>query len=123
MIINAIEKNVDIYLPKFTVETSYRLKEYLIELGMIKSFTSASDFSGITGRQDLYIDEVVHKALIDVNEEGTEAAAATAVIMKRIVNGGSSRIVFNCNHPFLYLIQHKQTGTILFIGIIDDFSD
>ena len=116
-----VETNVDIYLPKFEVETSYKLKDYLIALGMIFPFTSAADFSGITGGKDLFISDVIHKAFIDVNEEGTEAAAATAVIMVTSINGGgSSRIVFDCNHPFMYLIQHKQTGTILFMGSIND---
>jgi len=68
----------------------------------------------------LFISQVVHKAFIDVNEEGTEAAAATAVIMLKSSIGGSSRIVLDCNHPFIYLIQHKQTGTILFMGSIND---
>ena len=115
-----VETKVDIYLPKFKVETSYTLKNYLIELGMNIPFTSAADFSGITGGKDLFISQVIHKAFIDVNEEGTEAAAATAVIIEFTSNGGSSRIVFNCNHPFIYLIQHKQTGTILFMGSIND---
>ena len=116
-----VETNVDIYLPKFEVETSYKLKDYLIALGMNIPFTSAADFSGITGGKDLFISDVIHKAFIDVNEEGTEAAAATAVIMVTSINGGgSSRIVFDCNHPFMYLIQHKQTGTILFMGSISD---
>jgi len=115
-----VETNVDIYLPKFEVETSYKLKDYLIALGMIFPFTSAADFSGITGGKDLFISNVIHKAFIDVNEEGTEAAAATAVVMELTVNGGSSRIVFDCNHPFMYLIQHKQTGTILFMGSISN---
>ncbi|MCK4332236.1 MAG: hypothetical protein KAV40_01510, partial [Thermoplasmatales archaeon] len=71
--------------------------------------------------RDLFISKVIHKAFIDVNEEGTEAAAATAVTMTTSINGdGSSRIVFDCNHPFMYLIQHKQTGTILFMGSIND---
>ena len=115
-----VETKVDIYLPKFKVETSYTLKNYLIELGMNIPFTSSADFSGITGGKDLFISQVIHKAFIDVNEEGTEAAAATAVIMEFTSNGGSSRIVFNCNHPFIYLIQHKQTETILFMGSISD---
>jgi len=117
-----VETSVDIYLPKFEVETSYKLKDYLIALGMNIPFSSAADFSGITGGKDLFISEVVHKAFIDVNEEGTEAAAATAVIMIETApnGGGSSRIVFDCDHPFLYLIQHKQTGTILFMGSISD---
>ena len=83
-------------------------------------FTSAADFSGITGGKDLFISNVIHKAFVDVNEEGTEAAAATAVILELTMNGESSRIVFDCNHPFLYLIIHKQTDTILFMGSIDN---
>jgi len=118
-----VETNVDIYLPKFTVETSYGLNDYLKDLGMNLPFTSAADFSGITGNKDLYIDGVVHKAYIDVNEEGTEAAAATAVLMAFTSNGHHEepqRIIFDCNHPFIYLIQHKQTGTILFMGSVLD---
>jgi serpin B len=115
-----VETKVDIHLPKFKVETSYSLGDYLIDLGMNIPFTSDADFSGITGGRDLFISKVLHKAFIDVNEEGTEAAAATAVIMELTVNGGSSRIVFDCNHPFMYLIQHKQTETILFMGSISD---
>jgi len=116
------ETKVDIYLPKFEVETSYSLRDYLVSLGMDIPFTSGADFSGITGAKDLFISQVVHKAFIDVNEEGTEAAAATAVIMEATSNGGSvpSRIVFDCNHPFLYLIKHQQTETILFMGSINN---
>jgi serpin B len=115
------ETKVDIYLPKFKIETSYSLVSFLEKLGMNIPFTSSANFSGITGRRDLFISKVLHKAFIDVNEEGTEAAAATAVIMELTsVNGGSSRIIFNCNHPFMYLIQHKSTGTILFMGSINN---
>jgi len=115
------ETYVDIYLPKFEVETSYNLNDYLKALGMNIPFSSSADFSGITGAKDLFISDVVHKAFIDVNEEGTEAAAATAVVMTTSVNGGgSSRIVFECNHPFMYLIYHKQTETILFMGSISE---
>ena len=117
-----IERNVDIYLPKYKVETKYSLKPHLQQLGMNNPFTPIADFSGITGGKDLYISSVVHKAYIDVNEEGTEAAAATGVVMVLTSNGGggSSRITFDCDHPFLYLIQHTQTGTILFMGKVVD---
>ena len=115
------EISLDIYLPKFKVETSYSLKDTLKQLGMEDPFTLSADFSGITGGKDLFISNVVHKAFVEVNEEGTEAAAATAVIMDlTAVNGDSSRIVFDCDHPFMYLIQHKETGTILFLGSISD---
>jgi serpin B len=114
------EEMVDIYLPKFKYETSYGLNEPLIELGMANAFSSYADFSKITGARDLQISDVLHKAYIDINEEGTEAAAATAVIMVLTSNGngGSSRIVFDADHPFLYIVQHKETGTILFIGSV-----
>lgn len=114
------ETKVDIYLPKFKVKSSYSLSNYLIELGMNIPFTLSADFSGITGGRNLFISKVLHKAFIDVNEEGTEAAAATAVVMDLSINGGSSRVVFDCDHPFMYLIRHKQTGTILFMGSISN---
>jgi serpin B len=114
-----VENNVDIYLPKFKVETEYQLNDYLIDLGMVTPFTTSADFSGMNGYKELFISRVVHKAFIEVNEEGTEAAAATAVIMERL-SIEPEKIVFDCNHPFMYLIQHKQTGTILFMGTINN---
>ena len=115
-------RNVDIYLPKFTLETSYELNDYLIALGMNNAFSGQADFSGIDGRTDLFIDTVVHKAFVEINEEGTEAAAATAVIMnlKAGPDDGDSRIFFNCDHPFMFLIQHKDTKTILFSGVVNN---
>jgi serpin B len=116
------EREVNIYLPKFKVETdNYVLNDYLVNLGMPSAFEpNFADFSGMTGLRDLYISKVVHKAFIDVNEEGTEAAAATAVIMaKNAIDGENGRVVFDADHPFLYLIRHKETGTILFMGAFD----
>jgi len=116
-----VKQEVDILLPKFKVETKYQLKQNLRSMGMNIPFLGSADFSGITGGKDLYIDEVVHKAYIDVNEEGTEAAAATGVVMRLTsVQDEPSRAVFDCDHPFLYLIRHKKTETILFIGTISD---
>ena len=120
-IIESMDKTlVDIYLPKFKFETSYNLNNPLIELGMKKALSSDADFSKITGAKDLFISDVLHKAYIEVNEEGTEAAAATAIIFTYTSNGGdgSSRIIFDADHPFLYMIQHKETGTILFMGSV-----
>ena len=115
------KKEVDIYLPKFKIETPViNLNQYIQTLGIREAFSSSADFSGITGNKDLRISDVLHKAYIDVNEVGTEAAAATAVIMVTSVNGGaSSRITFDCNHPFLFMLQHKETGTILFMGTVE----
>ena len=117
------KKEVDIYLPKFEIKTPlYDLNNYLKNLGMQEAFGSA-DFSGITDQADLFISQVLHKAFIEVNEEGTEAAAATAVIMFEMGipdDDEPPRLIFDCNHPFLFLIQHKETKTVLFMGSIED---
>ncbi len=107
--------DVDIYLPKFTFETEYNLKEMLIAMGMDIAFSFNADFSGMNGHGGLFIEKVLHKAFIEVNEEGTEAAAATTVHMLESAIPDSPK-VFDADHPFLYLIQHKETGTILFMG-------
>jgi serpin B len=108
-------RNVNIYIPRFTMETSYTLNDYLKNMGMNIPFTGLADFSGMTGKQDLFISSVLHKAFVEVNEEGTEAAAATAVIMTMNI-APPPELEFNANHPFIFLIQHKETGNILFMG-------
>ena len=118
------ETELDLYLPKFKFETSYTLNDYLKELGMQKAFTGNADFSGMFGLYDIYISSVIHKAFIEVNEEGTEAAAATAVIMALTsaepTEQPPQRIVFDCDHPFLFTIHHKETNTILFMGQVEN---
>lgn len=110
---------VDIYLPKFTHKTEYNLKEMLIAMGMDIAFSPDADFSGMNGYGDLFIEKVLHKAFIEVNEKGTEAAAATTVhILERATPEQPK--VFDANHPFIYLIQHKETETILFMGKVVD---
>ncbi len=109
------ETNINIYIPKFTMETDYTLNDYLKNMGMNIPFTPLADFSGMTGKQDLFIDRVIHKAFIEVNEEGTEAAAATAVMMTMGI-ALPPELEFNANHPFIFLIQHKETSNILFMG-------
>jgi serpin B len=115
---------LDIYLPKFTIKTPlYTLNTYLKELGMPTAFTGDADFSGMNGVGELCISSVLHKAFIEVNEEGTEAAAATAITMVTSAypdQNVSQRIVFDADHPFIFLIQHKTTGTILFMGTVTD---
>jgi len=111
--------DVDIYLPKFTHKTEYNLKEMLISMGMDLAFSFNADFSGMNGFGGLFIGKVLHKAFIEVNEEGTEAAAATTVHMFETAMPGQSK-VFDADHPFMYLIQHKETGTILFMGKVVD---
>ena len=84
-------------------------------MGMDIAFRSDADFSGMNGYGGIFIEKVLHKAFVEVNEEGTEAAAATTVHMLESAVPEQPE-VFDANHPFLYLIQHKETGTILFMG-------
>jgi serpin B len=109
------ETAVDVYLPKFTFETKYFMKEDLIEMGMPTAFTPSANFTGITEVEMLFIDVVIHQAFIEVNEEGTEAAAATGVVMKRSAATSPSE-VFRADHPFIFIIQDRITGIILFMG-------
>ena len=115
---SASSRRVDVYLPKFKLETGYSLPDTLTAMGMPSAFTGAADLSGMDGTRNLYISDVIHKAYVDVNEEGTEAAAATAVIIRET----SLPIVpvFRADHPFLFLIQDNDSGAILFIGRVTD---
>ena len=113
------EREVDIYLPKFKFETQYELKELLSDMGMVDAFAlPPADFSGMSGQKDLYITKVIHKAIIEVNEEGSEAAAATAVVMG--VKAVLHKPVFKADQPFLFLIRHNDTGSILFMGRVNN---
>jgi len=87
-------------------------------MGLSRIFNSSADFSGITGKKEIHISNVIHKAVIEVNESGTEASAATAVITTRSANVGKGirPILFKADHPFIFLIREKSTGTILFMG-------
>ncbi|MBN2445560.1 MAG: serpin family protein [Phycisphaerae bacterium] len=111
---------VHVLLPRFKATSMFSLEDALSALGMRRAFSGAADFSGMTGRRDLFIGAVLHKAYVDVNEEGTEAAAATAVIMKRSTAIPRPQPVFRADHPFMFLIRDKQTGSIMFMGRITD---
>ena len=113
---NMWEEQVTVHLPKFKIEAAFTLNDPLISLGMSDAFDmDKADFSGMDGlKKWLYISYVLHKAFIDVNEEGTEAAAATAVVMQ--MKGVSMPTIFRADHPFLFLIRERETGSILFIG-------
>ena len=105
---------VHVYLPRFRITSGFGLAKTLTRMGMGVAFGSEADFSGMTGRKDLYISTVVHEAFVDVNEEGTEGAAATAVRVK--LNGGRRPPSFRADRPFLLAIRHNATGAILFLG-------
>lgn len=113
---NTSASEVSVSLPKFKTTCEFDLSAVLIEMGMEHAFSGA-DFSGMTGRKDLFISKVVHKAFVDVNEEGTEAAAATAVIIDKAFH---RLLAFRADHPFLFLIRENETGSILFVGRIMD---
>ena len=85
-------------------------------MGMPLAFSDLADFSGMTGKRDLKIDKIIHKAFVEVNEEGTEAAGATAVIMVERTSFPPEKKVFNANRPFAFVIYDKENGSILFIG-------
>jgi len=113
---------IDLYLPKFKFEEKYKLKKNLIEMGMPTAFGGGADFSGISDdAAGLYIDEVIHQSFVEVNEEGTEAAAATAVVMRELSGGPSNvPVEFKADHPFIFIIEHEETGQILFMGKVED---
>lgn len=111
---------VKLAMPKFKMETGFNLSQTLAEMGMPVAFDrSLADFSGMTGRKDLFISNVVHKAFVDVNEEGTEAAAATAVIME-LKAAPMNEAELTIDRPFLFLIEDRQSGTVLFAGRVVD---
>lgn len=106
--------DVRVHLPKFKIEESYKLKSALSALGMVDLFDPGhADLSGISGCQNLILSEVIHKSFVEVNEEGTEAAAATAGIAMMCL---SREEEFNADHPFLFFIRHNETKNILFFG-------
>ncbi len=102
-------------IPKFKMTCEFSLGETLKEMGMPMAFGMQADFSGMNGKKDLFISAVIHKAFVDVNEEGTEAAAATAVVMEG-KSAAPRRTIFYADHPFLFLIRDCGTGSILFMG-------
>jgi serpin B len=112
---------VDLSLPKFTYESEFNLNAALIALGMPDAFDPGrADFSGMDGARDLYISDVLHKAFVAVDEKGTEAAAATAVIMELTSAPMGEPVTFTVDRPFIYMIRDQQTGTLLFLGRVVD---
>jgi len=108
-------EQVRLFVPKFSFESEFNLSETLIQMGMPAAFSDSADFSGMTGNRDLFISKVLHKAFVAVDEEGTEAAAATAVIME-LAAAPEQPILMKLDRPFLFLIRDNDTNTILFVG-------
>lgn len=122
-IITSMEgRSVDVTMPKFSFGSSASLKEALEGLGMGVAFGATADFSGILAGGGIQIQDIIHKAIIDVDEEGTEAAAATAVVFATSGSGsgpnGPAEIVLD--HPFFFFIRDVPTGALLFAGRVND---
>jgi len=119
------KQHLKVYLPRFTLRSEFDLKESLSALGMKTAFEPSADFSGITGtNREWFIQGVLHQAFVEVNEEGTEAAAATAVhvaVMGAMVP--QKPVSFEADHPFLFLIRNTQSGGILFMGRVENPSE
>ncbi len=110
-------REVQVGLPKFKLTSSFSLGEPLKALGMALPFTPSADFSALCASDSLFISSVVHKAFVDVNEEGTEAAAATGVLMQTTaMRQPVPPVVFRADHPFLFVIRDNRSGAALFVG-------
>ncbi len=112
-------QHVKVQIPKFKIETDLNLKDIYMKMGIINPFGSEADFSGITKDEAIFISALLHKSTISVSENGTEASAATAVIMGRSVSFNVKN-EFTANHPFAYFVKHIQTGTFLFAGVVNN---
>jgi len=112
-------QEVALTMPKFDIESSFDLKETLSAMGMPVAFTAEADFSGMNGKRNLYISDVVHKAFVSLDEAGTEAAAATAVIVG-LTSMPMEPVTVDVDRPFIFMIRDIETGAILFVGRIMD---
>lgn len=110
------ETSIHVSLPKFKLQTGFSLKETLSRMGMSDAFNASADFSGIDGTQTLFLSSVRHRAFVEVDEEGTTAAAATV----SHVATKSMSPSFRADHPFLFLIRDNRSGSILFMGRMVD---
>ena len=109
-------QDVLVFLPRFSVESGFGLGTTLAAMGMPQAFSDRADFSGMNGKRDLSISAVLHKARVDVDEQGTEAAAATGVAVGIRAMRPEEPPTFRADHPFVFFIRHNPTGAILFLG-------
>jgi serpin B len=112
-------QEIDLFMPKFSYRSSFSLRGALSELGMAGAFSEGADFSGMNGQRDLFIHDVVHQAFVLVDEEGTEAAAATGVVVG-VTAVGPEPLEVRIDRPFIYLIRDGQSGAVLFMGRVLD---
>ncbi len=116
-----LSKEVDVYFPKFRMSLEYELQKLMRRMGMVEAFSKSADFSLMNSKKELYISAIIHKTFIEVDEAGTEAAAATAVVMRmKSAMPDQNFATFRADHPFFYFIKEKSTGTVLFAGRVAD---
>jgi len=115
-------RKVHLFLPRFKMTSEFSLKKALSALGMPTAFSENADFSRMASGESLMISDVIHKAMVDVNEKGTEAAAATAVIMAptSALPRLEEPVVFRADHPFAFLLRDNRSGAILFAGRVSN---
>ncbi len=116
-------QDIGLTLPRFKMEKGLQLSSELRALGMADAFDpAAADFSGMTGERELFLGNVFHKAFVEVNEEGTEAAGATVVEVMKSSDGPVVRPppAFRANHPFVFLVRDNRNGAVLFLGRVVD---
>ena len=106
----------DVTMPKFKIESRFEMKEILMGMGIKTAFTKNADFSKMNGRSNLLIDQVIHKSFIEVTESGTEAAAATAVIVREKTAVAKQNEKITINRPFIFVIKENTNNAILFVG-------
>nr|MDO8114580.1 serpin family protein [Candidatus Sigynarchaeota archaeon] len=112
---------VNVYLPRFKLDSTYGLENVLQAMGMLLAISENGDFSGITGKPEAVISTIIHKAFVDVYEEGTEAAAATVIMMTPPTRAPNQQLpppppIFKADHPFTFIIKETRTNAFLFIG-------
>jgi serpin B len=114
------QRQLVLRMPRFEFEKQSRLAETLAEMGMPEAFSMEADFSGMDGTKDLFIQDVIHQAFVSVDEAGTEAAAATAVVMTLKSAQVEEPVEVDIDQPFIFLIRDIETDTILFLGRVLD---
>jgi len=106
----------DVSMPKFKIESRFEMKKYLMDMGIKAAFSKSADFSKMNGKSNLLIDEVIHKSFIEVSEKGTEAAAATAVVVREKSAMINKNPKVTINRPFVFVIKENKNNAILFVG-------
>jgi serpin B len=114
------KEEVTAFLPKFKLTSQFGLADTLAAMGMAAPFSGQADFSGMDGKRDLFISAVIHKAYVELDEEGTEAAAATGAVMSLAMAAPRAHPVFRADHPFIFMIRDTRSGAILFLGRVVD---